>query len=81
MTIQWINNEIQVHSVCLNKLVANLKEISILFELVSYSCVYQESNTFVDSISKEALLLDSVYLSIDEYKEGQLVISRICDIF
>jgi ribonuclease HI len=37
MTIKWMNNEIQVHSTGLSQLALHLKDISGLFQMISFT--------------------------------------------
>jgi ribonuclease HI len=47
MTINWMNNEMQVQSIGLSQLALHLKDISSLFHMISFTYIFRELNNFV----------------------------------
>jgi ribonuclease HI len=57
LTINWMQDQLQVHSTGLSPLAKHLKEISRQFQEVSFKHVYRELNVQVDTLSKDGLQL------------------------
>jgi hypothetical protein len=72
MAIKWMNKEIQVHGTGLSQLALQLKDISGLFQKISFTHIYKELNNYFDSLSKEAFHLDVV---LNEFTKCNMVSS------
>jgi hypothetical protein len=71
LTVNWMNDMIHVMNLGLLYISQQLKSSEEQFQHISFSHVYQELNTFADSLSKEALLLDINKLVIEEFSAGK----------
>ena len=81
ISIRWMKEQLQIHSVRVHSMALHLKEISRQFQEIIFSHVYKELNMQVNSLSKEGLLMLANNITEDEFLGGSLVSSRTINIY
>jgi hypothetical protein len=69
LLMDWENGKSNISNLELGPIFNRIMENKIVFEEVSFAHVYREFNHKVDQLSKEALILEEVFLLVHEIKD------------
>jgi len=78
MVINWLKGILQVKNNSPLPLAMQLKARSNEFTWIKYTRVYMEHNKSVDYCSKEGLQLLEIYGSLEEVKDGHVMVVHLC---
>jgi hypothetical protein len=69
LLMEWKNGKSDISNFDLGSIFNRIMEKKLIFEEVSFAHVYREFNHKIDELSKEALILEEVFLRVHDIKE------------
>jgi ribonuclease HI len=73
LVIDWMKKKTQVTNLGLQLIAPQLQEISALFNIISFTHIRREFNSFAYALSKYSLLMSENHFVLEELYEGGLI--------